>query len=1285
MKRVLLIITYIILLKPSSGSADTKFYNINDMYGVSMRETESICKDGNGFIWVSSKTGILRLAGDHSHIYQLPYQSTDVVNVRLVCRNERLLAYTNNGQVFRYNTLYDRFDFISYAGRMLNQRHLYIHALLIDRHDDLWIASSHGLYCFRNGLWNLAETDITEVISATRKDDRQIAYIKNDEIKLIDIESLQTERIYHNHLLSSLRISTLHHDPTDNVLWIGTVSDGLFHFDFERNTLVKLPLRFFPGQPVRSIEACTDSTFLIGIDGQGVWEIGRQGRHVYNIYKENVDDPFSLRGNGVYDVFHDPDRQRVWLCTYTGGLSFFDRTAPPVNQIAHQINNPNSLTNNNVNKILEDSRKNLWFATENGVCRWDVQADKWTAFYHNRQEGAQVFLSLCEDDRGRIWASSYSSGVYVIDGTTGRELAHYSKDTQGHSLSSNFVFDICKDSQGDLWLGGVMGDVTRYVSQENTFRSYPQLPVYAYAELSPDRMLAACTYGLCLLDKITGRTEVLLEGYLLRDLLVMGDDVWLCVRGGGLIRFNLKNKTSESFTVETGLPSNIINSIEEHDGYLWLGTENGLCRFDPGDKSTQTYTSLLPLSGVSANHNSHCKLHNGQLAFGTNRGAILFDPEALRQMHTEEGRIFFRDLTISGRSVRDPSIFKLTTPLDSLNEIALNYTQNNLTLELLPLGNTLSGVRFSWKMHDQDAEWSQPTEHRIIAYTNIPVGRFELHIKMYDSSLSQTIAERRLTIRIAPPFWQTLWFRLSAIAFLIGITCFTLRFYVNHLKRCHMEDKIQFFTNTAHDLRTSLTLIKAPVEELRKERTLSENGKHYLHLASEQIGRLTSVATRLLDFQKADVGKGQPSLDGTDLVQLITRRKIMFDALAQNRNIRLIFTTRLSTYITAVDESMIEKVIDNLISNAIKYSCPDNLVRILLSGDPKSWTLEVIDHGIGVSRKAQKKLFREFYRSENAVNTRIVGSGIGLLQVKKYVELHNGTVRCISRENEGSTFRVVIPYREASEKKKTTTSATAPSPPASTETAKRDDIRILIVEDNDDLRNFMLTPLREKFHVTTADDGAQAWEIILTQPPELIISDVMMPLKNGFELCEQVKSTFETAHIAFILLTTLTGKAEQLHGLGLGADDYLTKPFDMTLLIRRIETLIRNRNILKEKALQLIVTKRDEPVLRNELNDRFVKKAVETVRLNLSDSSFGKDEFASSMNVSTSLLYKKLKTLTDQSPTDFIKSIRMNHAIEMLRSHKHTVTEISEQCGYSSIGYFSSAFKTYFGKAPTDL
>jgi signal transduction histidine kinase/DNA-binding response OmpR family regulator len=637
------------------------------------------------------------------------------------------------------------------------------------------------------------------------------------------------------------------------------------------------------------------------------------------------------------------------------------------------------------------------------------------------------------------------------------------------------------------------------------------------------------------------------------------------------------------------------------------------------------------------------------------------------------------------------------SPLNEKTELKLNYDQNTLEFELIPIGVLSSGFKYSWKMDGLDNDWTSPANRRIITYTNLPAGNFKLRIKMFDSSMSKVIDERILSVHITPPFWASWWFRLILLSLIVGVVYFSLKTYANRLKQRHDEDKLRFFTSTAHDIRTSLTLIKAPIEELNKETNLSDNGRYYLNLATEQSGRLSFVATQLLDFQKVDVGKGQVFLVMVDIVNLVRGRKSMFEASAKKKGVELKFTSNEDSFFSAVDELKIEKVVDNLISNAVKYSHHNNVVDIHLECGPDEWSLQVQDYGLGISDKDQKKLFREFYRGDNVVNSKMVGSGIGLLLVRNYVEMHGGEVELISKENEGSMFIITIPYKQVS--------ATSVAEyeidnhlffegnqdmeqfeETDTENSVEKRVNLLIVEDNNELQNFLRNSFESIYKVTVASDGKQAWEMIRKKMPDLVISDIMMPNMDGFELCKLIKSTFDTAHIPVVLLTALCERSNQLEGLGLGADDYITKPFDMTMLLQRIKSIIFNRAIVREKALKMISQSNEaEPILVNELNDLFVKKALEIVRLNIDNSDFGKDEFASAMNASPSLLYKKIKTLTGLSPVDFIKAIRLNYSLELLQSRKHTVTEVSELCGFSSVGYFSTVFKKHFGKSPTEI
>lgn len=1277
----------------ASNSFAIKFYSVNSNFGISTRTTNSICKDDDGFIWVSSKTGILRLANNDYRIYQLPYESAGVIVVKLVYKNAKVYAYTNNGQIFQYNKIYNRFELKLSLSKLLNDNHIDVYSLTVDNSDAIWVSLNSGLYRYQKGK-------IISVNEVSKKrsfidwlDDRNLIVTSVESIEQIDILTFKAKRLKKIENINPFFVSSLLFDRDNNKLWIGTLSNGLFSYNLKSGTFAPILSSKIPKQPILAIAKNSDNSVMLGIDGQGIWELNASGNEILNVYKENADDPYSLHGNGVYDIFCDSGK-RVWIATISGGVSFYNLTSPLVNQIVHHINNENSLVNNDINGVVEDHNGKIWFATNNGISCWNVKTNRWTSLYNNKLEQAQVFLSICEDDYGRIWAGSYSSGIYVLDGNSGKEIAHYSRETSQIPSISNFIFDIFKDKQGNLWIGGVNGNFVCFNTKENKFKVYSDEPIGSFAELNSNQIVLGLSYGVSILNKNTGSINNLVSGFIASDLWIDGDDIWIGTNGDGLIVYNYKTGNSQRFTTQSGLPSNFINSIVFAEGYLWLGTENGLCRFNPKEKTPLTFSSTMSLSAASYNQNAVCRLKNGQLAFGTNNGAVFFMPRSIVETPSS-GKIYIQDITISGRSIRDISMLKLRTPVDSLKTVSLKYFQNTISVELLPLG-VASGTKLSWKMDGFDKEWSLPTRNRTITYTNVPSGEYELHIRLWDSSNSHVLSERTLAVRLVPPFWRTTWFVVLIFVLILGMGFLYLLYYINALKQKQTEEKVRFFTKIAHDIRTSLTLIKAPVEELRKESNLSENGRYYLNLAIEQARRLSSVVTQLMDFQKVDIGREHLALSMVDVVKLVSRRIAILDPFAKSQNIKLDFSTDRESCVTAIDELKIEKIVDNLISNAVKYSVSGGKVIIELRCDDKKWVFQVKDSGIGIKKKSQRKLFKEFYRGDNAVNSKIIGSGIGLLLVKSYVLMHNGVITCNSKVNVGSTFRIEIPRRVTSHEANQSDypenvqlvpeiSSDAETNSGNTGMTAEAALKILVVEDNDDLLRFIQTTLSSDFKVFTATDGAKAWEFILKQTPDLVVSDIMMPHTDGYELCRLMKSTYETSHIPIVLLTALSEKTEQMHGLGLGADDYLTKPFDMGLLAQKIKTIIRNREIVREKALKLIKHDSSETILENEINDKFVKRMLEVAKANISNAEFNKDDFASAMNVSSSLLYKKIKALTNQSPTDFIKMVRLNYSLELLQTRKYSITEVSEMCGFTSVGYFSTVFKKHYGKTPTEI
>jgi signal transduction histidine kinase/DNA-binding response OmpR family regulator/ligand-binding sensor domain-containing protein len=1276
-----------------AGNGNRVFYNIGDIHGVSVLGANSVCEDDNGFIWVSSKSGVFRFTEDDERQYELPYVTANVISVNLLFRNSRLFAYTNNGQFFEYNSVYDRFDFVFDLRVSLGNDRLVVSDVLLCDDSSFYIAATFGLYKYsdKKGVKLITETNEKDHF-IERYDDEYFFHGHAGELYLVDSSTGEKDHLFAINSDTRPEISQLYFHSKTGQLWIGTTLGRIYYYDVRFDRLVAVDIDHLPSQPAIAIEANTDSTIMLGYDGHGLWELDRKGTKVLNIHREDVDNPQSLNGNGVYDIFKD-DKNRIWVCTFSGGVSFFEQTPQSIRHIKHQINMPNSLVNDFINDVFEDSNGDIWFATNNGLSKWEVKQDRWNNFFYENKPGeSRVFLSIAEDDKGRIWAGTWESGVFLFDRDSGREFKRF--DNLG-----NCVFDIRNDEDGNVWIAGIVENIVRYNVETDEASKFETQPVYVVDEYSDNNMLMGVPYGLISVNKKDGAVDVLMDGYIVHDFLLDGEIVWCATSGRGLVKFNLEERfVEDEFTAVDGLSSNFVNSITRVGDCLFLGTEEGLCRFSPKEGKTFSYSSNLPLANIVFNQDAGIMLSSGELVLGTNQGILMFDPEEIEEKNNLTGKIFFQDILIAGRTIRDSSIYDLAVPVDSLREIVLPYHKNTLTVELLPVGASEPHTKLSWKLKGLGETWSKPALNRMFSFANLADGEYELKVRMFNNSLSDVIDERSLIIVIKPAFWSTLWFYLLLVVFVVGVLYFIFRYHLNLIQQLHSREKIRFFTNAAHELRTSLTLISGPFEEITRESGFSPRARHFISLANEQVKSLLNAASQLIDFQKIDRGKAQVNLRMANITQLVEHRVMMFESFAQQRNIDLSVVSNDTEFSSGVDAGMIEKVVDNLLSNAIKYSHEDGKVKVEIWHNRRFWFLRVTDNGIGISIKGQKQLFKEFYRSENAINSGVVGSGIGMLMVKNYTEMHGGKVRFASKENEGSVFTIEIPAKKVTRYTPDTEEEldhlhesymlSDVSAHHGVGTGKSSDSKlmtILIVEDHEKLRNFLELSMSEDYNVLTASDGLEALTLVQEKHPDIVISDIMMPKMDGFQLCKRIKSDFETSHTPVVLLTAFSTKALQLKGLGLGADAYLAKPFDMNLLKGRIRSIVLNRKAVRDKALKIVDFKSETPLFNNELNDKFIKRALEVVKSNITNLKFGKEEFASARNVSPSLLYKKVKTLTDQSPSDFIRSVRLNYALELLRSGAHNVTEVSEKTGFTSVAYFSYAFKKYYGKSPTDV
>lgn len=560
-----------------------------------------------------------------------------------------------------------------------------------------------------------------------------------------------------------------------------------------------------------------------------------------------------------------------------------------------------------------------------------------------------------------------------------------------------------------------------------------------------------------------------------------------------------------------------------------------------------------------------------------------------------------------------------------------------------------------------------------------------------------------MDIVIAQPFWLTIWAVLLYAAFLCLIAIILLRILILRKQRKVSDEKIHFFINTAHDIRTPLTLIKAPLEELREKEELSKEGISNMNTALRNVNALLRLTTNLINFERADVYSSELYISEHELNTFMNE---IFNAFQQYANIKHINFTYESNfrYMNVwFDKEKMESIFKNIISNALKYTPENGNVQVFVSETSDSWSVEVRDTGIGIPANEQKKLFKLHFRGSNAINSKVTGSGIGLMLVWKLVRLHKGKINLSSIENQGSVIKITFPkdskrFRKAHlatpskqrQEIKVVDNVPPPSPEIYENAQKKENInhrRILIVEDNDELRNYLSQTLSEEYVVQVCSNGKEALTIIPEYKPELVISDIMMPEMRGDELCQAIKNNIETSHIPVILLTALNNEKDILSGLQIGADEYVVKPFNIGILKANVANLLANRALLRSKYanLDLDDEEHDEDCINcsQDIDWKFIANVKKNVEDNIDNPALTVDVLCSLMGMSRTSFYNKLRALTDQAPGDYIRLIRLKRAVQLLKEDTHTITEIAEMTGFSDAKYFREVFKKHYNVSPS--
>lgn len=1314
---------------------DIRFTHLGLENGLSHSTVLSITQDKEGCIWLATYDGVNKYDGYEFHVYRNqdknPRSIASNTTTCIAADDESGIWVGTKEGLSRYNADLD--DFTNYFLRDA-QGNAQVNTIQPLPDGRLLLGTTHGIAFFDTRYKTFQKVNIPAPadLAAFCRDGNTV-YIGTNAIYTYSLSNKQLKKLIS--LPGVRKIQTILVDG--NEIWLGTEGQGLFIYDkntrkLKNHTTANTPV--LSSNFIRSIATDNQQRIWIGTyNGLFIYERGQ-----FHAYKSSFVETESLSQNSVRCIFRD-SQGGMWLGTFWGGISYYH---PLCIRFTHLLHRPfiNSLNDNVISSIVEDAGHNLWIGTSNnGPNYYDVKAHRFTfplegtpfrnqfkdvktiypnSYDHKTYIGSHAGGLLVLDNNRRVSAcintansNLTSDNIYAItsDGTKNglwigslEQLFHYdltsnrftpfTKDSKGRRVPTE-IHTLFRDSQGALWVGGEQRLDTYYLKGKVLH------PNAGYA--IPAILKRANIYYI-------GESHS-------RKALLVGSNK-------GLFMLYKNSKTYKRYTTENGLSGNTVYGIlEASNNDLWISTNQGLSCLDGKKGTFRNFSMQDGLQSNQFSEGSCCMDAEGNMYFGGINGITKFNPLTLGN-NPYSPRPIITGLTVFNQLVRPgDSTGILEKSIERSGKITLKPSQNTFSLSFT-VPNYIAGQHntFAYMLQGYDKEWRTAGSARTASYANLPAGDYTFHLKSANNDGVWNTMPVVLHIRVLPEWYHTWWAILLFTLIVLFTTSQVIRFLwarkimkeqlklerVDKKRREEINQmKIRFYVNMSHELRTPLTLITAPLRELMSRITGGWE-REQLNYINRNTNRLLHIVNQVMDYRRTELGAFKLHLRKFAPGSYIKRIFEQFEQQAKKQDIYYVLEDELPTGQPVLcDPDYIDLILNNLLSNAFKYSRMHDSVKLRISQENTFLVLQVSDTGIGIPKEKQAKIFERFYQVENGHG----GSGIGLSLVEKLVESHHGRIELESAPGEGATFTVWLPQEESvyapaelheldNESSETTPQPAFPAPSpteamqATTnvpqvhteDNPNRHPNTVLVVEDNDEMRHFISKGLSDRFNVEEARDGMEALEILNERKSiDIIVTDVMMPRMNGIDLCKAVRRNIQTCHIPVFFLSAKADVIYQQEGLESGANDYIPKPFSLDILRTKLQNTLdtRDRAFAHYQESEDI---RPEKLTNNTLDEEFLKKAIEVINENMANTDFSIDEFAANMNISRSNLYRKVKAITGQSTNDFIYKIKFNHACRLLKEGKYNVSEISYMTGFNTPSYFATCFKKYMGCLPTE-
>ena len=1051
---------------------------------------------------------------------------------------------------------------------------------------------------------------------------------------------------------------------------------------------------------------------------------------------------YSLSNNSISCIYID--RQGLlWAGSLQGGVNYVINQKG-FRTFKKESCKDISLSQQSVSALMTDSHNNLWIGYfDNGIDIIDLKTYKKRFYFDiptvNGNINTGTIFCIFEDSKGRIWIGSYASGLFMYNPANGRFTNYKNNISDPNSVSGNDIRSICEDNEHQLWVAVHGKGINRLNPETGIFEKvkYPQHNFGSHAGdwvykvyFDKENNLWVTSVAGVSLSQDLGKTFSNYHHNQQNPNSESLDVIWALYDDGkqlwmgsnmGLSIFNKKTKTfTHVITKIDGLPTNAIAGIlADSKKQLWISTFSGLVKINPTNyRVIKVYNQTDGLQDDQFFTNACFRDHSGEMYFGGPNGLTLFYPDSIKD-YKFVPPVVITDFKLFNKSENFAGSNLLSKNISETKEITLKYSQNVLTFDFVAL-NFVEPEKnqYAYKLEGFEKEWNVSVNKREATYTNLSPGNYTFRVKASNNDGVWNEEGASIKIKVLPPFLLSIW-AFAIYALIIAAALFQYKRNIQNreelkrnlaleqmeaAKQIEMNNvRLRFFTNISHEFRTSLSLIIGPAETMiNKSHNFNAEQKQQVSLIRLSAQRLLRLINQLLDLRKIEAGNLQIYPSPGDLISFCKDIAKSFEYLAVQKHIDFkVISDHCSLY-AWFDADKVEKIVYNLLSNAFKFTDDGGNIELTMevltrvTSNSKAIQIKVSDNGIGIPEESINKVFERFYQVESLNQVGKGGTGIGLSLVKELVDIHGGniSIRSVERKRAenlpcGTTFTVVLPLdiRESIEEITKTEQYSEPASPIETIEPELSENTmnplVLVVEDNADLRAFISNILNATFKIIEAENGITGLKAALDHNPDLVISDIMMPGMQGTELCRMLKNDERTSHIPVILLTALSSIEQKLQGFELGADDYITKPFNGEILKTRISNLIENRRRIKERFSKRISVE-PKDIAITSVDEKFIARGIDVIERHMDDSLFDVDVFTKEMNVSRTLLHTKLKALTGLSATEFIKSLRLKRAAKLLSEGQLSVSEVSVMVGFNSRNYFTKCFTELFGVSPSE-